>query len=425
MNIGFAADDARLQRLLGGDELAALRRRLRARFERGATSDEFSLNKLNSAERRALEGLLGRSVRSASSMRLKRSELDAAIARAGLARGLRSALEALDGPLIDRKAERAERERQWQAVLEGADRKLLCTFLADSASVALLRRLASGEPQEGCALLERAARVLSRLPAFGVPLAQLAAETLGNAHALDPGQPVATLVLRACALSPNESDAVSDMTENAADPGSRAAATRRNLWALAGVSVNDLAAPALCLNLRARGETPAGALAARAADLGVPIHLSLKLLLESPPRWAHSEPVYVCENSAVIAIAAQRFGLRSPPLVCTDGMPGAAQQALLRQLRETGALLRYHGDFDWPGIAIANFVIRSFDAAPWRFGAADYRACITGSEPPLLGRRVEASWDPHLAAAMAESGKGLHEESVIEPLMTDLTTANV
>jgi uncharacterized protein (TIGR02679 family) len=423
VNINVAADDARLQRLLGGDELATLRRRLRARFERGATGDEFSLSRLNSAERRALEGLLGRSVRSASSMRLRLSELDTAIARAGLARNLRAALEALDGPLIDRKAKRVEREQRWRDVLEGADRKLLWAFLADSANVALLRRLASGGPEEGCALLERAARVLARLPAFGLPLAQLAAETLGNAHALDPGQPVATLVLRACAWSPNEVDEVSDTPETAADSGSRAAAMRRNLWALAGVSVNELAAPALCLNLRAPGETPAGALAVRAAELGVPIHLSLKLLLESPPRWVHARPVYVCENSAVIAIAAQRFGLRSPPLVCTDGMPGAAQQALLRQLREAGALLRYHGDFDWPGIAIANFVIRSFGAAPWRFSAADYRACITGNEPPLLGRRVEASWDPRLAAAMAESEKGLHEESVIEPLMADLATA--
>jgi uncharacterized protein (TIGR02679 family) len=189
------------------------------------------------------------------------------------------------------------------------------------------------------------------------------------------------------------------------------------------VSVNDLAAPVLCLNLAADRATPAGALAACATDLGVPVHLSLRLLLESPPQWAHVERVvYVCENSAIVAIAAQRFGAQSPPLVCTDGMPGAAQQALLRQLREQGALLRYHGDFDWSGLAIANFVIRSFGAGPWRLGAADYRAGVTGTEPVLSGRRVEASWDPQLSEAMVELGRGLHEESVIETLMTDLAT---
>ncbi len=424
MNIGVAADDARLQRLLGGDELAELRRRLRARFERGATGDEFAFSKLNSAERRALEGLLGRPVRSASSMRLKQSELDTAIARAGLARDLRAALESLDGPMIDRKAERTERERQWREVLEGADRRLPGAFLADTANVALLRRVAGGDPEQGRVMLERAARVLARLPAFGIPLARLAAETLGDAHALDPGQPVAALVLRASAWSSNEPDAVSDVAENAASPTSRAAVvTRRDQWALAGVSVNDLAAPVLCLNLDADRATPAGALAACAADLGVPMHLSLRLLLESPPLWAHGErTVYVCENSAVVGTAAQRFGARSPPMVCTDGMPGAAQQALLRQLREQGAVLRYHGDFDWPGIGIANFVIRSFGAAPWRFGAADYRTGVAGTEPLLSGRPVEASWDPQLTEAMLELRRGVHEESVIETLMADLAT---
>jgi uncharacterized protein (TIGR02679 family) len=323
--------------------------------------------------------------------------------------------------LIDRKAERAERERQWREVLEGADRGLPGAFLADTANVTLLRRLAGGDAEQGRMMLERAARVLARLPAFGIPLARLAAETLGDAHALDPGQPVAALVLRASAWSANEPDAVSNVTENAASPSSRAAAvTRRDQWALAGVSVNDLAAPVLCLNLAADRATPAGALAACAADLGVPVHLSLRLLLESPPQWAHVERVVcVCENSAIVAIAAQRFGARSPPLVCTDGMPGAAQQALLRQLRLQGARLRYHGDFDWPGLAIANFVIRSFDAGPWRFGAADYRA---GTEPILSGRPVAASWDPQLTEAMVEWGRGLHEESVIETLMTDLAT---
>ena len=82
--------------------------------------------------------------------------------------------------------------------------------------------------------------------------------------------------------------------------------------------------------------------------------------------------------------------------------------------------MRYHGDFDWPGIAIANFVIRSFDAAPWRFGAADYRAGVAGTGPLLSGRPVEASWDPRLTEAMVELRRGVHEEAVIETLMADL-----
>ena len=104
-------------------------------------------------------------------------------------------------------------------------------------------------------------------------------------------------------------------------------------------------------------------------------------------------------------------------------MPGAAQQALLRQTAAHGAQLRYHGDFDWPGLAIGNFVMGSFAAVPWRFGAADYRAAAFGVERELSGRRVEASWDPALAEALAKRGTAVHEEAVVETLLADLTVA--
>lgn len=83
-------------------------------------------------------------------------------------------------------------------------------------------------------------------------------------------------------------------------------------------------------------------------------------------------PVYVCENPNIVAIAADRLGPHCAPLICTDGMPAAAQRTLLTQLARAGARLLYHGDFDWPGLRIANLVIRSFRAEPWRLGAGDY-----------------------------------------------------
>src|SRR3974390_2524856 len=98
-------DGERLQRLLGGVELEHLRLRLRARYERGASGDEFTLADLKARERRALAGLLGRRTLAAGSMRIRRSELDGALARAGIAGTLREALEFLDGPLSDRKAD--------------------------------------------------------------------------------------------------------------------------------------------------------------------------------------------------------------------------------------------------------------------------------------------------------------------------------
>jgi Protein of unknown function C-terminus (DUF2399) len=37
-----------------------------------------------------------------------------------------------------------------------------------------------------------------------------------------------------------------------------------------------------------------------------------------------------------------------------------------------GAELWYHGDFDWPGVAIAVDVITRYGGRPWRMSASDY-----------------------------------------------------
>src|ERR1700719_907477 len=112
-----SVDGGRLQKLLGGVELANLRLRLRARYEKGESRDAFTLTDLPSNERRALAGLLGGRTLAAGSMRIRRSELDAALAHAGIAITLREALEFLDGPLSDRRADRAARAQAWSAAL--------------------------------------------------------------------------------------------------------------------------------------------------------------------------------------------------------------------------------------------------------------------------------------------------------------------
>lgn len=147
---------------------------------------------------------------------------------------------------------------------------------------------------------------------------------------------------------------------------------------------------------------------------------SVRALLRCAPTW-NVDIVYVCENASIVAIAADRLGADSAPLVCTDGMPAAAQQALLRQLQDCGAQLHYHGDFDWPGLTIGNFVLRRFGAAPWRFGADDYRAATADVVLALSDDgRVEADWDDELAPALAQRGIVVHEEAVVETLLLDL-----
>jgi uncharacterized protein (TIGR02679 family) len=104
-------------------------------------------------------------------------------------------------------------------------------------------------------------------------------------------------------------------------------------------------------------------------------------------------------------------------------MPAAAQRTLLQQLTRVGAKLRYHGDFDWAGIIIGNYVIREYGATSWRFGKVEYETAGTQSRSPghpLKGTEVMASWDSDLAPCMRARGIAIAEEAVAEVLLKDL-----
>lgn len=427
--MSMAVDEARLQRLLGGAGLANLRRRLRARYEKGASREEFTLTDLEVAERRALAGLLGRPAMAATSMRLRRSELDEALARAGIASTLREALEVLDGPLQDRRAAQIARESAWNATVSRVEEPRLAALLSTAVGTALVKRLSGSDPIQAASLLTQTARVLAKLPGRGISLAQLAAEVLGDSHSLDIGRPVATLVLRACRVGPaNETEVAGP------SPSQDPEESVRDRWARIGVTVNELALPVLCLNLPVEVGAENGygqRLRAPSLDMapepslslpGEPTHISLRRLLRRPPAWdVAGRDVFVCENPNIVAIAADRLGTHCAPLACTDGMPAAAQQTLLAQLAARGARLRYHGDFDWAGLAIGNFVMREFGAEPWRFGAADYLSACRSHGVELRGHeRVMARWDDRLTHVMSEQGAVVHEEGVVESLLTDL-----
>lgn len=133
---------------------------------------------------------------------------------------------------------------------------------------------------------------------------------------------------------------------------------------------------------------------------------------------------YVCENPRVLE-AAIDAGLR-PAVVCTMGSPTVVVTTLVEQLRALGAQLHYHGDFDWPGIAIANVLIGSHQCRPWRLAAADYTAALARLAPvvtelPRLGATpTPAVWDAALTEEMSRAGRAIHEELVLTDLLTDL-----
>jgi Protein of unknown function N-terminus (DUF3323) len=84
--------------------------------------------------------------------------------------------------------------------------------------------------------MQNALRIISRDPNEEVLLANLAVECADDSHALDRGQPLATLCLRAIAALQGID-------------GRRSADARRRVWAAIGVIVDDLSAPVLVFNL--------------------------------------------------------------------------------------------------------------------------------------------------------------------------------
>lgn len=422
-----SSTDPRLQRLLGGDQYALLRKRLRQRFERApldAPVETFRIGKLTAEEYAALASLLGRPLRYANSLQVDVRLVDTAFQNAGIAASLRDALEQLDGPIANLATTRLALQTMWSDVLSGCTHRELIKMLQAPAGIGLLKRLARQSPPTALQLCRRVEAVLQRLPASGITRSQLAADVLGDAHALDIGQPTATLVLtvwrQVIARTDDDTDEVDiePTGDGELEPGG-GAERDRDVWAKAGVLVNELARPVLFLNLPMRGAGNHG------QSPGEPVYASLRSLLRSPPSWDVADRrVYVCENPNLVAIAADHWGSDCAPLVCTDGMPAAAQRCLLSQLASARAQLCYHGDFDWPGVRIGNHVMREHGAQSWRFGASDYEAAVeeaSGFGRALTGKAARALWDEGLMAAMQRHRLSIAEEALAASLLKDLS----
>lgn len=412
-----AENQRRLEKILGIPELRWLVARLRRRIELGgAPAGRISVTDISAPELEALNRILGRRL-AAGARSFAADELERVLAAAGLASSLREAVEALAGPCLERGAARRSLEQRWAAIFSRARESreagmpALSVWLREIEESGLLRRLSGGNPAQGEDLIQQALKIAAALPSPGVSLAELAATATGDSHALDPGAPLATLVLKAvCAL-----------TGSGSRP--RDAESRRTLWESVGVFTDALSASVLVMNLPAAPSSLCGATLLAHALEGEPCRLTLRELIRHPPRFGddyRDRAVFVCENPMVLAAACDRLGASSAPLVCIEGRPRTPASRLLRALSEAGARLRYHGDFDWEGIRIANFVLRSFGATPWRMETRDYEAaCRAGLA--LDGEAASADWDPSLGPRMLERGMAVHEEAVLDALCEDLS----
>jgi len=118
--------EARLRRLLGGDHLASLRKRLRQRFERApldTSVESFRIAKLTAEEHATLASLLGRRQRYSNSLQVDVHLIDAAFQNSGVATSLRDALEQLDGPIRHLATTRFQSRTLWSDAIKGCSRQ--------------------------------------------------------------------------------------------------------------------------------------------------------------------------------------------------------------------------------------------------------------------------------------------------------------
>lgn len=408
---------------------------------------------LDREERRALSDLLGRSILTPRA-RIDLSRLDARLrarASAGAAAaGLVAAAGAVLGrPLVDRPAVRAERSARlsepaavlarWRESHRDAEDHGLDQRLDDWVSAlrrdGVLARVEEPGVLVGEALevlwhqrqhvVARTRRGLGQIPRPTPPpvaRTELAARLLGDAHALDDDRRLGAVILRAARLL--------DSSASAGEPQR----TVRDDWESIGILTDRVSSTCLTLGLvtltaeGSRRLTGTGTVARNdtgaRTDAATVRHLTWRDL-DSGLRFAPGQTVLVCENPRVVEAAAdvRSAGTAAGPggdvgLVCTSGRPALVTLEVLSRLLDAGADLRYHGDFDWAGVAMAEDLVRRFGVRPWRMGVEDYLA-LPG-RLPLQGQRVDASWDPELSAAMAHRGVAVHEEATLPDLTGSL-----
>jgi len=403
--------------LVADDGHRRLLDRLRRRLERGGQPATVLLRGLDRDERRALADLLGRTERIGPQVRVSIDEVDAALRSSRVGAGLVEVLETLGGRLGDERAERRALERAWAELFDGlaggADAPAWRRGWVDALRRGTLRRVTS-DIEEARHVTEQALSVLACLPADGAQLAELAARSTGDPHALDPGRGGAlpVLVLSAVAV---QLGLPPDQPADARD--------RRDLWAAVGVQCDPLSVTTLVHGLRVRGDGLLAATLRAHAAAGEPLRLTLRQLGDAAMTLPGGV-LFVCENPSVIAAAADELGAACAPLLCVEGVPSTATHALLAALGDVE--MRVHTDFDAGGIRIANLLHRRAGAVPWRLGADDYLDALAAVDHtiPLTSPVDEAVWDHALAAVMGERGRALHEEQVLGDLVSDLRQQN-
>lgn len=369
---------------------------LRERAERGHRLDDGTLTvALTAQQRREVGRLLGTRWEVSQrpvSLRLLASRLTE--------HGLTTValVEAVGGPIVVR---REARERAQQQALAARDRAALALTAAGVPEAVATAWSADAAIAWDIEELARVvAAVWRRLPRDRplVRLAQLAADVLHDAHALDATTPSGRAVARLAA-------AVHGLPRpNRSGPEWRAA------WRSVGVACDTVSSRVLALNLPLEGRSTAATLCANAR--GEPVWLTQRML-DQGFRCA-TTTVYVCENPTVVEAAADALGARCPPLVCTDGIATTAGTDLIAGIAAADCVVIARADFDEAGLVVVDQIRAAApQMRPWRFDQTAYTQFV----PSSLSDAVRAAADLRSAIKV---GGAVHEERMLDLLLDDL-----
>lgn len=391
---------------LRSGELDVLWERVRERLETSGLDNRGRLRvpDLSSRGRLALQSLIDRRPRAMVDLGV----LEAALVRLGVGEDLPIALDALGYPVSGepaaRRAERAERRRAHAAARAACNswpEPWTLEWIDDVIRAGVLRAFDEDQARH---LVAQVRQVLDRLeqgPAFRTSRVDLAAKVLGSSHALDTGTRLEAAVTRALRFELGDEDT-------------------RNLWEQAGVHLDLTSAPALTWALPLVSECDLTTLALAATARGIPLHLSRFALERHPADVVPGTPLLVVENPRIVEAAAQAH---SPtPVISTNGQPSSTVLLLLAQLREAGADLYYHGDFDTPGLAICARMA-TLGLTPWHMSARDYGDALVAADSEATPLPLEmvppgsTPWDPSLRELFDRERRIVHEERLLPRLI--------
>lgn len=431
-------DAAGLRRLLGLPELAWLLARVRGRILEAGGAPLTGVVRLDAPTREqriAAISLVGPAKRTGASLRIDLDAVEKILRRGPWPAGLADAVVTLTGPVIDRAAEQVRTRAEWEHVygsLAEACRRFpsLDAWWREICGSGGLKRVARAEaartgtsagPGGAQKIVIDLSSVLRNLPESGVPLAVFARMVCGDAHGLDSNRPLGRLAATAVGVAFGAAGASPE--------------SRRDAWASAGVVLSNVSSTVLSLGVRGAtslGLDGLGTATARALDAmrsaQAPVWLTLDQVRSGGVvPLSPGAAVHVCENPTVVEVVASRWAERVAAgrefvLVCTSGQPSTAVVELVEILAAQGAQCRYHGDFDWPGLRIAQTLAARVPWVPWRFTTADYLEGLRRGDSTvrLSGRSAPAPWDPDLATTMAAESVAVEEEAVAGLLATDL-----